>query len=73
MNKYIVAIHDLDLWDTWIVTFMARSFEDCERKLMSYLCDKYESLPEGIAYSDFLDELDKINVSISTIKDIEEL
>lgn len=73
MNRYLVAIHDNDAWDTWIQPFMATSLEDCEYKLMDYLCDYCEDLPNNLHYSDFLEELDKQNISISSITDIEEL
>lgn len=73
MNRYIVAIHDNEAWDTWIVSFMATSLEDCEDKLMDYLCDYCPNLPNNAHYSDFLEALDHNNIAISEITDIEEI
>lgn len=74
MTKYIVAFHDNDNWDTWVVTFMAKSFKDCEYEVMEYISNylKDDSLL-NIDYSDFLEKLDESNISMSCIYDIEEL
>lgn len=74
MNKYLVAIHDLKSWSNWIHSFNAISLEDCEDKLIEFLSDylKKDEL-RNLHYTDFLDELDKCDICISEITDIEEL
>ena len=73
MNTYIVPIADFKAFDTWIVKFNAYSLEDCENRLMEYLCELDERLPCNIHYTDFLEECDKKDICIGEITDIEEL
>lgn len=73
MNTYLVPIADTEEFDTWIVKISAPSLEDCEDKLMEYLCDMYKNLPTSIHYTDFIEECDKQNICIGEIQDIEEL
>lgn len=74
MNKYYVAVHVMDDWNTWILSFTAKSINDCKDKVTEYFSNylKDDTLL-NMDYIDFLDELDDRNICISEIYDSEEL
>lgn len=67
MNKYLVAIHDNTLFDTYIKSFEAESVEDCEDQLIEYLTNTYKCLEhcKNMHYTDFVDEAFEKNIDIS--------
>lgn len=74
MNKYYVAVHDMHVWDTWILSFTAKSFNDCKDKISEYFADYFKNDNFlNMDYTDLIDELDKKDVCISQIYDSEEL
>lgn len=72
MNKYIIPICIFNKSKIYDIIINARSFKECEEKLMNKLIDEFD-LSETDTYEDFVKELDDNNILIGTIRDIEEL
>lgn len=69
MNKYIIPYCDIDNSQVGNHIIAARSLADCEEKVMHL----YEDYSDSDDWNTFLDDLDKQNILIGEIKDIEEL
>ena len=67
MNKYLVAIHDNTLFDTYITSFEAESDEDCREQLVDYLTSTYKCLEhlKNVHYTDFVDKAFEKNIDFS--------
>lgn len=73
MNKYFVAVCDCQQFNMLYYSFMARSFEDAEDKLMSKVHNLCKKIPDDLSYTDFLKECDKNDICIGEISYIDEL
>lgn len=71
MNKYLVPICDIQAGHIYNKTIMAKSFIECQDKLMEYLIDKYDELYECLTYQEFIKLADKNDILVGNITDIE--
>lgn len=69
MNKYIIPYCDIENSNVGNLVIMARSLAECEEKIM----DKYEEYSDSDDWNTFINDLDKQNILIGKITDIEEL
>jgi hypothetical protein len=69
MNKYIIPVCDINKSKVYNLTIMATSYSDCEDKII----EKFSKYSESDDYDEFLDDLDKNDILIGQITDIEEL
>lgn len=69
MNKYIIPVCDINKSKVYNLSIMATSYSDCEDKII----EKFSKYSESDDYDEFLDDLDKNNILIGQITDIEEL
>ena len=69
MNKYIIPVCDINKSKVYNLSIMATSYSDCEDKII----EKFSKYSESDDYNEFLDDLDKNNILIGQITDIEEL
>lgn len=69
MNKYIIPVCDINKSKVYNLTIMATSCSDCEDKII----EKFSKYSESDDYDEFLDDLDKKDILIGQITDIEEL
>lgn len=69
MNKYIIPVCDTNKSKVYNLTIMATSYSDCEDKII----EKFSKYSESDDYDEFLDDLDKNDILIGQITDIEEL
>lgn len=69
MNKYIIPIYNINKSEVYNLIIMATSYSDCEYKIM----EKFSKYSEKDDYCEFLDDLDRNNILIGQITDIEEL
>lgn len=73
MNKYIIPICDIDSGNVWTHVIIARSYLDCEEKLMAELTELYD-IEDTLNYREFVELADtKYNILIGDITDTEEL
>ena len=73
MNKYLVPICDVEVGSIWIQKISAKSFSDCEERLMSHLIETCDYDFTG-SYKEFVEWLDyDKNILVGEIQDIEEL
>lgn len=68
-NKYIVPICNIAKSDVYILKISAPSIAECEDKLMN----KFSEYSNANSYSKFVRDLDKKDILIGEIQDIEEL
>lgn len=72
MNTYIYPWYDDE--NCSIGKIKARSFTECEDKIITKYCDIYDDLSDMSSFDGFLDELyDKHNIVIGDIYDIDEV
>lgn len=69
MNKYIIPYCDIESSNVGNLVIIARSLAECEEKIM----DKYEEYSDSDDWNTFINDLDKQNILIGKITDIEEL
>lgn len=69
MNKYIIPVCDINKSKVYNLSIMATSYSDCEDKII----EKFSKYSESDDYDEFLDDLDKNDILIGQITDIEEL
>ena len=69
MNKYIIPVCDINKSKVYNLTIMDTSCSDCEDKII----EKFSKYSESDDYDEFLDDLDKNDILIGQITDIEEL
>lgn len=69
MNKYIIPVCNINKSEVYNLIIMATSYSDCEYKIM----EKFSKYSENDDYNEFLDDLDKNDILIGQITDIEEL
>lgn len=69
MNKYIIPICDIKESSVYNIVISATGIHDCEDKIMKTFSDYSTALE----YNDFLNELDKQDILIGDIEDIESL
>lgn len=69
MNKYIIPVYDINKSKVYNLSIMATSYSDCEDKII----EKFSKYSESDDYDEFLDDLDKNDILIGQITDIEEL
>lgn len=69
MNKYIIPVCNINKSEVYNLIIMATSYSDCEYKIM----EKFSKYSESDDYNEFLDDLDKNDILIGQITDIEEL
>lgn len=69
MNKYIIPVFDINKSKVYNLSIMATSYSDCEDKII----EKFSKYSESDDYDEFLDDLDKNDILIGQITDIEEL
>lgn len=72
MNKYICPICDLYSEQVWNQVILARSLSDCQEKLMHTLIEDY-NFDDNYTWSEFLDFLNKQEILVGEITDIETL
>jgi len=72
MNQYLYPWHDLQ-GNLQIGVIRARSFTDCQDKLVKSLIDKYDDLDDTLEFDELLDQLGEMyGVYIGDIYDINE-
>ena len=69
MNKYIIPVCNINKSEVYNLIIVATSYSDCEYKIM----EKFSKYSENDDYNEFLDDLDKNDILIGQITDIEEL
>lgn len=69
MNKYIIPICNIPESKVYLITIFANSYEDCRDRIM----EKFSDYSDSINYKDFANDLDKQDILIGKISDIEEL
>lgn len=69
MNKYIIPVCNINKSKVYNLIIMATSYSDYEYKIM----EKFSKYSESDDYNEFLDDLDKNDILIGQITDIEEL
>lgn len=69
MNKYIIPVCNIPDSEVYNLVINARSYSECEDRIM----EKFSEYSTNIDYHEFLKELDKQDVLIGEITDIEEL
>lgn len=69
MNKYIIPVCNINKSEVYNLSIIAQSYSDCEDKII----EKFSKYSESNDYDKFLDDLDKKDILIGQITDIEEL
>lgn len=69
MNKYIIPVCDICKSKVYNLTISATSYKNCQEKIM----EKFIDFSESDDYKTFLKELDKKDILIGEITDIEAL
>lgn len=69
MNKYIIPVCNINKSKVYNLIIMATSHSDCEDKII----EKFSEYSESNDYDEFLDDLDRKDILIGQITDIEEL
>lgn len=69
MNKYIIPVCNINESDIYNLVIVARSNSDCQDKIM----EKFSDYSDSLEYHEFLSDLDKQDILIGKITDIEEL
>lgn len=69
MNRYIIPICIIDESKVYNEKIMARSFTECQDKLM----DKFSEYSDESSYYNFVNDLENSGILIGKIIDIEEL
>lgn len=69
MNKYIVPICDLNENRVYNKTIIANSYNACEDKLM----ESFSEYSNALEFHEFIKDLDKQDILIGKIIDVEEL
>lgn len=73
MNKYIIPICDIKNGKVYIKTIVAKSYADCQEKLMADLTMTYD-IEDCVNYREFVQVADsEYDVLIGDIKDVEEI
>lgn len=67
MNKYIIPICNISKSKVYNLIISARTYEDCQDKIMSKFDSDYDS------YHEFVKDMDNQDILIGEITDIEEL
>lgn len=71
MNKYLVPICDIQAGIVYNKTIVAKSYNDCQDKLMEYLINQYDCLQECLNYQEFVELADNNDILVGKIIDIE--
>jgi len=69
MNKYIIPVCNIPDSEVYNLVINASSLSDCEDKIM----EEFVDYSDALEYHDFLEDLDKQDILIGKISDIEEL
>lgn len=69
MNTYLIAVCEIQVPSTYILKINAKSYSDCQDKIM----EKFSAYSSSLDWYDFLEDLDKQDILIGQITDIEEL
>ena len=72
MNKYIIALADLQVGEVWNQIISATSLSDCKDKLTDFITSEYDLDPTN-DWTDFIEECNANDILIGTIEDIETL
>lgn len=68
MNKYLIPVCDIPHSKVYILRIYANSYNQCQEKIMERYC-RYSTKTD---YNEFIKELDKKDILIGDISDIEE-
>lgn len=67
MNKYIIPVCNIPDSKVYNVSISANSYSDCQDKIM----DKFAEYSDSNDYTEFIADLDKQDILIGNITDIE--
>lgn len=69
MNKYVIPICNIPENQIYNLIIIANSYESCQEKIM----DRLSKYSDSYDYETFLKDLDKQDILVGEISDIEEL
>ena len=72
MNKYIIALADLQAGETWTEKISATSLSDCRDKLVDLITNEYD-FESGSEWLDFVEQCNANDILVGEIEDIETL
>ena len=71
MNKYLIPICDIQAGQVYNKVILAKSYNECQDKLMEYLISQYDCLSECFDYREFIKLADNNDILVGKITDIE--
>lgn len=73
-TKYIIPVCDMQANQVWNYIIVANSRQQCKEKLAQQILEEFDTLDDNsVSYDDFVEYLNKNDILVGEIQDIEEI